>query len=217
MAAGVLLAAGVAARAEIKVTTDRNDNDHTKPGLKFKNVPAAATDDLATKAKFVIADGERDENSGELEKLHDGKLPTEEDQPDENFFFSAGTDGGRLQIDLGSAAEVKQINTYSWHPNTRGPQVYKVYGSEGTGDGFNAKPKKGTDPEKAGWKLIAKVNTRSKGAEDGGQYGVSIADSEKDKSLGKFRYLLFDVSQTEDDDSFGNTFYSEIDVIGAEK
>src|SRR5205085_1453687 len=29
----------------------------------------------------------------------------------------------------------------------------------------------------------------------------------------KYRYLLFDVSRTEADDPFGNTFYSEIDVI----
>jgi hypothetical protein len=40
---------------------------------------------------------------------------------------------------------------------------------------------------------------------------VSIADS--DGSLGKFRFLLFDVVKTESDDPFGNTFYSEIDVI----
>jgi len=32
---------------------------------------------------------------------------------------------------------------------------------------------------------------------------------------GKFRYLLFDISATEKEDPFGNTFYSEIDVIDA--
>ena len=32
-------------------------------------------------------------------------------------------------------------------------------------------------------------------------------------ALGKYRYLLFDISRTESDDDFGNTFYSEIDVI----
>jgi hypothetical protein len=40
---------------------------------------------------------------------------------------------------------------------------------------------------------------------------VSISDT--DGALGKYRYLLFDVSSTENDDDFGNTFYSEIDVI----
>ena len=33
--------------------------------------------------------------------------------------------------------------------------------------------------------------------------------------MGKYRYLLFDISQTEKDDSFGNTFYSQINVIAA--
>ena len=34
--------------------------------------------------------------------------------------------------------------------------------------------------------------------------------------LGKFRYLLFDISQTKDRDPFGNTFFSEIDVLNAD-
>jgi hypothetical protein len=112
---------------------------------------------------------------------------------------------------LEKAIDIKQVNTYSWHPNTRGPQVYKLYASDGSGEGFNASPKKGTDPEKAGWKLIASVDTRPKEGDMGGQYGVSISDSQG--ALGKFKYLLFDCSRTESDDDFGNTFYSEIDVI----
>jgi hypothetical protein len=211
IAAGILLA-GLAAQAEIKTTVDHNTNDQAKPEFKFKNVPSPSPDDSATKALFTIVDGEKDSAGGDLEKLHDGKLPTEEDQPDANFFFDAGTEGGRLQVDLGNVIAIKQVNTYSWHPNTRGPQVYKLYASGGMTEGFNAKPKKGTDPEKCGWKLIAKVNTKPKGgAEGGGQYGVSIAESEG--TLGKYRYLLFDIASTEDEDSFGNTFYSEIDVI----
>jgi hypothetical protein len=35
-----------------------------------------------------------------LEKLNDGLLPAEEDAPGDNFFFTAGTAGGRLQLDL---------------------------------------------------------------------------------------------------------------------
>ena len=45
----------------------------------------------------------------------------------------------------------------------------------------------------------------------GGQYGVSISDS--DGAIGTYRYLLLDVRKTESDDPFGNTFYSEIDVL----
>lgn len=50
---------------------------------------------------------------------HDGKLPSEEDQPAANFFFNAGTEGGRIVVDLGSVIDVKQVNTYSWHPGER--------------------------------------------------------------------------------------------------
>jgi hypothetical protein len=47
--------------------------------------------------------------------------------------------------------------------------------------------------------------------EEGGQYGVSIA--EPGGSLGKYRYLLFDCYATEMNDDWGNTFYSEVDVV----
>ena len=174
---------------------DYNDTSHASADFKFKTVPAPAKTNAATKATFTIVDGERDENGGDLDALHDGKLPTEEDQPSENFFFNAGTDGGRLLVDLGAALELKQVNTYSWHPGTRGPQVYKLYASDGQGGDFNAKPKRGTDPLKCGWKLIAKVDTRPKTGDGGGQYGVSISDTEG--TIGKYRYLLFDMSNTE--------------------
>ncbi len=211
MGAAILLLVGWSARAEIKVAVDHRENSDATSSFKFKNVPAPAKDDAAAKASFTVVDGEQDPAGGDVAKLNDGKLPSEEDEPAENFFFNAGTEGGRLKVSFDEAITIKQINTYSWHPSTRGPQVYKVYGSDGAAEGFNAKPKPGTDPEKCGWKLIAKVDTRPKGGENGGQYGVSITDS--DGPVGKYRYLLFDMSRTETDDDFGNTFYSEIDVI----
>lgn len=210
-ATSALLLSGAACFAEIKATVEHNDNDHAAADFKFKNVPAPSTSDAATKAKFTIVDGDRDENGGGLDKLNDGKLPTEADEPAENFFFNAGTDGGRIQVDLGTARDLKQVNTYSWHPGTRGPQVYKLYASIGKAEDFKPQPKRGTDPEKCGWKLLAQVDTRPKEGESGGQHGVSIADSEG--ALGQYRYLLFDISRTETDDDFGNTFYSEVDVI----
>jgi len=202
-----LLASAAISYGEIKVTAERNDNERATPEFKFPHVPSPAKNDAAAKAKIILVDGAGDPFSGELGKLNDGKLPTEADQPEENFFFNAGTEGGRLQVDLGSAVEIKQVNTYSWHPTTRGPQVYKLYGSDGTAEGFNAKPKNDIDPEKCGWKLITGVDT----GPEGGQHGVSISNSEG--AIGKYRYLLFAVKRTESDDDFGNTFYSEIDVV----
>ena len=212
--ASALLVSGALALADIKVVVDYNDGEHSSAAFKFKSVPLPAPGSASSKATFTIIDGEKDENGGDLDKLHDGKLPSEEDAPADNFFFAAGTDGGQLVVDLGDAIDIKQINTYSWHPNTRGPQVYKLYASDGKGDGFNAKAKS-ANPEKSGWKLISSVDTRPKdgGGSGGGQYGVSISDSAG--SVGKYRYLLFAISKTEDTDVFGNTFYSEIDVVGS--
>lgn len=209
----LLLSATVSFGA-ITVVVEHNTADAATAQFKFKNIPSPSASDAATKATITIVAGEADGNSGDVSKLNDGQLPTEEDQPAENFFFNADTEGGRLQMDLGGVIAIKQVNSYSWHPNTRGPQVYKLYASDGTADGFNAKPEAGADPEKAGWKLVAKVDTRPKEGDAGGQYGVSISDSEG--TVGKYRYLLFDCSRTEADDADGNTFYSEIDVVSAD-
>jgi hypothetical protein len=167
---------------------------------------------LAAGAKLSILDGEIDPNGADVVALTDGALPTEEDQPAANFFFQAGTGGGRIRMDLGSVVEIQEIHSYSWHPNTRGPQVYKVWASAGAEAKFNAEPKGSIDPATCGWKLIATVDTRSSDGNDGGQYGVSIANP--DASLGKYRYLIFDCYVTETADDWGNTFYSEIDVLG---
>src|SRR6266550_2859772 len=155
-----VLTFGVVARGEIKIVVDHNSNESASPAFKFKNVPTPSKNDAATNARFTILDGERDDNGGDLDKLHDGRLPTEEDEPAENFFFNAGTEGGRLRVDLGKVIEIKQINTYSWHPNTRGPQVYKLYAADGKAPGFDPAPKNGTDPQKAGWTPVASVDTR---------------------------------------------------------
>jgi hypothetical protein len=206
----LVLLAGSLARADVKVAVERNDNATAGPEFKFKNIPGPVRGDAASKLKFTIVDGRSDPNGSNIRKLTDGLLPDEEDDPGANFFFDAGTDGGRLQLDLGSIIDIKQVNSYSWHTATRAPQVYALYVADGTAGGFNPAPKRGTDPASCGWKLLARVDTRPKTGRPGGQYGVSISDNSG--SLGKYRYLLFDVSSTEDRDPFGNTFYSEIDV-----
>ncbi len=180
--------------------------------FKFKTVPGPRPG-AALGANFKLVDGEPDDNSAPVDVLHDGKLPDAEDQPEANFFFQNNDDGGRLRVDLGKAIAVKEVNTYSWHTSSRAPQVYKLYGSDGGGAGFVAEPKRPQDPAKGGWTLLATVDTRTRFGDNGGQYGVRVADAAG--SLGRFRYLLFDVAHTEDDDAFGNTFFSEIDVVDA--
>ena len=207
----LLLTVTLSAHAQVKITIDHNTNDTASSAFKFKNVPSPVRDDLGAASKLTLVDGDIDPNGATLSVLVDGVLPTDEDEPGANFFFNAGTAGGRFAMDLGSAAEIAQVNTYSWHPNTRGPQLYKLYASAGADPKFNAAPKRGIDPATCGWKLIATVSTIPQQGEEGGQYGVSIVDASG--SLGKFRYLLFDCYVTETADDWGNTFYSEIDVV----
>ncbi len=203
------LLAATTARAEVRVVVDHRENDDATPGFRFPHVPppTPAPNQAAARATVTVLSGQADENGGGLRRLTDGRLPTEADQPAANFFFAAGTDGGRIEFDFGRAIEIRQVNTYSWHPAERAPQVYRLYAATGAEAGFTARPAAEADPAKAGWQLLARVAARS----GGGQYGVSITDTAG--PLGQFRYLLFACSATEMDDAFGNTFYSEIDIV----
>lgn len=50
--------------------------------------------------------------------LHDGKVPTEADDPSGDFFFAADTGGERIQVDLGRACEFKQVASHCQKPRT---------------------------------------------------------------------------------------------------
>jgi hypothetical protein len=195
----------------IKISVDRNSNTTATSAFRFKSVPPPAKDDAAANAKVMLLDGDVDPNGAALSGLTDGLAPTTEDQPGASIFFTAGTGGGRFRIDLGKAIEIAQINTYSWHPGSRGPQVYRVWGSDESNPKFNAEPRGTIDLASCGWTQIALVDTRSSQGQDGGQYGVSISSSLG--SLGTYRYLVFDCYVTEVADNWGNTFYSEVDVV----
>ena len=195
------------ALVDASVTFDRNPNSVANREFKFRNIASPSKDDAATNAKLTLIDGDPDQSSGGLSTLVDGRVPQDEDEPGGNVFFRAGSTGGRFRMDFGTPIEISRINSYSWHPNSRGPQLYKVYGADGSERNLNLDPKRGVDPASCGWKLIALVSTLPDKGDDGGQYAASVSD------VGKHRYLLFDVYVTELYDSWGNTFYSEIDVI----
>jgi hypothetical protein len=201
----------VSAHAQAKVTIDHNTGLDANGSFKFKHVPSPARDDVAAKAKLTLVFGRKDGDSAELNALTDGLYPGGADEPEANFFFASGTDGGRIRIDLESTTDIAQVNTYSWHADTRGPQVYNLFGADGSDPKFNPAPDATTDPASCGWKLIATVDTRPSQGKAGGQYAVNISDPSG--SLGKYRYLLIDSIPSEWEDAFGNTFFSEIDVM----
>ena len=186
-------------------------NRSATPNFKFEHFPSPNKNDAASTAKLTLVDGTPDDGSADLSALTDGQVPTHADEPGANFYFDAGTMGGRIRMDFGSPIDITQILSYSWHPGSRGPQLYKLYAADGSETNINLDPKRGIDPTTCGWKFIATVSTIPKQGEDGGQYVARVTDSRG--SLGKIRYLLFDCYVTEMNDEYGNTFYSEIDVI----
>ena len=189
----------------------RNMGDRATPEFRFEAMAPPAKDDAAAQATLLLVAGKIDGNSAALEALIDGEGATAWDQPDKNVFFQANTWGGRVRFDLGRAIDIARIHTYSWHPDSRAAQLYKLYGAEGSEPGIDLAPSNKFDPEKVGWTLIAFVDTRPAEGEIGGQYAVSLTDP--GGTLGRYRYLLFDAFETESDDAWGNTFYSEIDVM----
>jgi hypothetical protein len=196
----------------IKVAASYLPHDPKAKPAKSDDVPPPAIDDAATKATFKIIGAEPHKLSGALSVLSDGKLPASENSPPENFFFATGAKGGRLTIDLGTVIPVESVATYSWHLDVRGPQVYVLFGSDGKSAAFNAAPEPGKNPRTSGWQKIAEVDTRVRQADGGGRHSIQISNN--GRPLGEFRYLLFDISATnETGDS--NTFFSEIDVINA--
>jgi hypothetical protein len=197
--------------SDIKIDFEHNSNELATPEFKFKRLPVPRKDDAASRAMLTMIDGQLDGGSGDLRALTDGVVPNNEDDPGANLYFRAGSMGGRFRMDFGKSIDIVQVISYSWHSNTRGPQLYKLYAANGLEPEFNLAPKRGVDPATCGWKFIATISTIPKQGEDGGQYAASVSDSSG--SLGKYRYLLFDCYVTELNDDWGNTFYSEIDVI----
>ena len=197
--------------AGLRVAVERISNAAATPGFKFTSVPPPFKPNAATQGKFSLLTGQRDGNSARLGRFQNGGLPDGPDAPNQNFFFSDGSIGGRILVDLEQPKDIQQINTYSWHVSDRGPQRYNLYAYADTAEDASPTAVGSDDPLKFGWLLLAKVDTRPKPGTPGGQYGVSI--SAPAGVIGHYRYLLFDCRRTESDDRWGNTFYSEIDVI----
>ncbi|WP_367873636.1 basic secretory protein-like protein [Luteolibacter sp. Populi] len=206
--ASLLLVSAAIADPSVKVTTAHSATD---AGFKGEGVLPPAMNDAGAKAFFRVISGAANEVCGVLPVVQDGKPPGSEDDPDRNFFFAIGEKGGRLSADLHGPIAVKNVATYSWHAGPRAPQIYKLYGTDGSAANFNAEPAADIDPATVGWKLIASVDTHDKGA---GQHAVSIG-TEGGEPLGTFSRLLFDIQANDESNGQGNTFFSEIDIIDA--
>lgn len=186
----------------------------------FQNIPSPALNDSAQSATWSVLRGTASANGGALQALADGKVPSSDDSPSENFFFDNNTQQGLLLVDLGSVQELSEIAVYSWHPAERAAQVYNLYASESLPDKFQSKNAANSElPDLLiGWTKIAAVDTHEKSTDrrrfdspQGGQHASRIHNPEG--SIGKYQYLLFDIAPSEADHPFGRTFFSEIDII----
>ena len=180
----------------------------------FQRIPPPSADDAATHAKVLVIDGRLHGLSGGPQILVDGKLPSTNDRPPENFFFIAKSIEGRFLFDFDRAIKIRQINSYTWHAHERSPQVFRLYGADGQAANFIPAPKFGIDPAKVGWRLIADVNTNP-APWPRGITGISLHQKDPAQTIGTYRYLLFLAFPTETHDPQGHTFFSEIDVIEA--
>ncbi|MBL8813069.1 MAG: hypothetical protein JNM43_23070 [Planctomycetaceae bacterium] len=178
--------------------------------FQFEMVSVPAVNDAGAKGKWTIVAGKADPNAGSLLCLADGKIPSNADDPAHSFFLNAGSTEGVIAVDLEHAVELTQIVTYSWHTDSRAPQVYSVYTATGDEAGFEL-PKSAADMAQSSvWKKLADVDSRSRNRA-GGQHAVSIQNA--GKSLGTYRYLVFVVQSTEPGNRFSHTFFSEIDLV----
>lgn len=193
--------------AEVKVTAELSQDGSF---FRFENVQLPAIDDAGSKCKWRVVAGQVDANSGSIACLSDGRVPTSADQPSENLFFAAGTQNGLIAVDLEKVTDVVEIVSYSWHTDSRAPQVFSVYAATGEEPGFAFPVSVDEISSASGWQKLASVNTRQAN-QNGGQHAVRI--SEPGTTLGKFRHLLFEMNATEPGDRFSHTFFSEIDVI----
>ena len=211
-----MLLAALPAWGTVKVAVERNVREEQNAEFRFKTVPALSDTDAAQDAAIEVIDGKPDTGC-EARQLVDGTGPTVADEAGRTFNFGQNTNAGRIRIDLGVTKPISQINTYSWNAGDRAPQVYTVYGSDGSGPKFLAGPVSGVDPELFGWTKIAVVDSRPaffmKKDGGGGQYGVGVSDDTG--VIGRYRYLLWDIKPPIDQ-LWSSTKYAEFDVVAAD-
>ncbi|MDG2401441.1 MAG: hypothetical protein P8M04_12805 [Akkermansiaceae bacterium] len=208
-------AMGADAIFELDAGADR-ETDGT---FVFDTIPSNSSTDFANGKTFTVLDGSSHDVSGTIDHLTDGLGQTNGDSccgPDSESFFAGPTgaeDNLRIQLDLEVNVPIAEINSYSWHNNSRAPQIYNVYGAinpNNNAPDFDAAGfQESADLAALGYTLIASVDSMSLGGA-GGQVGVSITGD-----VGTYRYLLFDIAPPTWQVGTRATFFGEIDVVPA--
>jgi hypothetical protein len=207
----LFLAVATLVFTEPSPTIEWNPPEAASDAFQFSSIPAPSAVDAANDAVVSQLASTSSSGSGGLKALTDGVVQFDDDEPEASFFLRPSVRSDRILFEFPGPIPIQAIQSYSWHSNERAPQVYKVYGDGGQKELPASKESK-EDLAGLGWTLIASVDTRSKDHETGGQYAARIAAAEG-KDLGQHQRLIFDISRTNEDDRFSQTFFSEIDVL----
>ena len=164
---------------------------------KFQVVPLLATDQRGPIKQLSARPGTHNKPPA---VLHDGQLA-------ENYgpVFGNGVIGGAYKADLGATVELAEVNTWSYHQNSkRGTHHYSLFGGDAAADpGWNV-----ADPTV--FTPISAVDTRR--VEPLEFQATSLRRSDG-KALGTYRWLVWAVSPISDNRE--NTAFQELQVIPA--
>ncbi len=80
-----VLLSSLPAFADLTVTTEQLTFGS---GFAFEKIPGPAVNDFAPQATWSVLSGRADRNGAPLNSLHDGKVPSGDDDPRANFFFT---------------------------------------------------------------------------------------------------------------------------------
>lgn len=193
--------------ADTRVTLQTSS---TSQAFEGDSILPPAMNDAGAQAQWKVLFGQIDRNAGPLNAIFDGSIPDDADQPQKNLFFAGGTRRAMITVDLGEPIAVLEMATYSWHPGVRAPQVYTAYAAAGSEANFTFPQTVDDELPSRGWTKLAEVDTR-KQSRQGGQHAARIDNS--GAPLGQYRHLLWVIEPSDSQDPFGQTFFSEIDVI----
>jgi len=115
-------------------------------------------------------------------------------------------------LDLGPRGGIKEVNTFSCPGQAEGRKCTGSTQRWPAADFTRSTQTPAPDPATCGWTLLAAVGYPPQERRPGGLHGV--LDRNPGGATGHVPVLAFDIVRTEDADPFGNTFFSELDVIG---
>ncbi|MEE2886565.1 MAG: hypothetical protein VX951_03950 [Planctomycetota bacterium] len=209
LASLAILLPSVSAQVLVTTEVDYGSDRETNGTFVFATVPSNSSTDLANGLTFKVLAGSPHGASGPISVLTDGSAQKNWDSVPESFFTTDDTTHIRIQVQFASVYDIGQINTFSWHRNSRSRQQYRVYTalapSNNAPDFTAAAFQDDAALAKLGYTAVASVDT---GSHSGGQAGASI-----DGKIGLSVYVLFDIQPHYLSGVQRSTFHGEIDIV----